>query len=335
MGVSVIIPVFNGESFVADAIRSALNQTIPPSEILVIDDCSTDQTTDVVRAIIATGANVRLLGTSRNLGPSAARNIGIAASTGDWLALLDADDRFAPNRIERLASLAAATSSDIVSDNVVVCKGREAQPMYVGDELPQSPFPLTLGDFLIGCLGDRHEARKSFGFMQPMFAKAFLERHAIRFDERNRFGEDFLFSLECLEADARWAVTPEALYLYTLRTGSLTERQSAADLLRIRDAIDGLIARLALRREPALSRIALRYRAKLSHGYYYRAFTDAVKSGHPRAALRILFSSPTSLGHVIGASVEQAPVIARKALRGGYGAKSPSSGEEGFVTTIE
>src|ERR1700728_495611 len=87
---SVIIPAYNVSGIIGRAIRSAAAQTDPPLEILVIDDCSTDNTAEVVRALRQENLSLRPLSTRANGGPSAARNVGLRAAKADWIALLDA-----------------------------------------------------------------------------------------------------------------------------------------------------------------------------------------------------------------------------------------------------
>ncbi len=93
---SVVIPVFNAESFVAEAIGSALAQTLPPREVVVVDDGSTDASRAVAERF---GGRVRVL-SGPNAGPSAARNRGVGESVGDWIAFLDADDRWEAGYLE-------------------------------------------------------------------------------------------------------------------------------------------------------------------------------------------------------------------------------------------
>lgn len=94
--VSVVIPVFNGERYVADAIRSVLGQSYPKTECVVVDDGSTDRTADVVREF---GSQVRYIATE-NRGVSFARNTGARAASGEFLAFLDADDTWLPHKLE-------------------------------------------------------------------------------------------------------------------------------------------------------------------------------------------------------------------------------------------
>jgi glycosyltransferase involved in cell wall biosynthesis len=96
--VSCVIPVFNGENFLAEAIESVLAQTHSSLEVIVVDDGSTDGSADVARDFADRG--VRLL-SQNNAGCASARNLGIAAASGDYVALLDADDLWLPDKLER------------------------------------------------------------------------------------------------------------------------------------------------------------------------------------------------------------------------------------------
>ncbi len=100
--ISVIIPAYNAEKFIGEAIESALNQTRPAKEIVVVDDASTDRTVEIARSF---GDRVTVLVNAVNSGPGHSRNAGVAASTGDYLAFLDADDKWLPEHLEDLAGL--------------------------------------------------------------------------------------------------------------------------------------------------------------------------------------------------------------------------------------
>src|SRR5687767_11564824 len=97
VSVSVIIPAYNAALWVGRAIESALRQTVPPAEILVVDDGSSDDTAKTVEPYAPL---VRLIRRD-NGGPAAARNTGAKASLGGWLALLDSDDAWLPTKLER------------------------------------------------------------------------------------------------------------------------------------------------------------------------------------------------------------------------------------------
>jgi glycosyltransferase involved in cell wall biosynthesis len=104
---SVVIPSYNRAGYLAEAIRSAWNQTYPPHEIVVVDDGSIDDTPSTVEGLIRDGVPVRYL-RQANQGVGAARNHGIRAATGDWIALLDSDDTWLPRKLETARTLIAA-----------------------------------------------------------------------------------------------------------------------------------------------------------------------------------------------------------------------------------
>lgn len=100
--VSVIIPTYNRARYVAQAINSVLAQTVTPEEIIVVDDGSTDNTQEVLKRF---GDRIRYI-SQNNAGPGIARNTGIKSSQNEYIAFLDSDDLWEPNRLER--QLAAA-----------------------------------------------------------------------------------------------------------------------------------------------------------------------------------------------------------------------------------
>ena len=324
---SVIMPAYNAEAFVARAIASALAQTEPRVEIIVIDDASTDATAAIVARIAARDERVRLLRSAVNGGPGAARNRGLDVARGEWIALLDADDGFAPHRLETLLALGERRGADLVSDNLVLCSedgSTDSGPMLPARLLSRTT-QLSAAEFVAGNVGSRHAPRVSFGFMQPIFRHDFLEGNGIRY-EKNRFGEDFLLYLDCLLKGARWWVTPEPMYRYAVRAGSLTEVQTSADLLRIRQKEEKL-----LREDPIvaadrdLARALRRHKAVIDRCYYYRAFTDAVKARALGRAIHLLFETPSGFRHIALESCAHAPVITAKALRGAYRRAKPAA----------
>ena len=98
--IDVVVPVFNGETFIVEALRSIQQQTRRPARIIVADDGSTDGTSGIVESFINTDNSVTYLKLP-HAGVSAARNAGIAASTARLIAFLDADDVWLPEKLER------------------------------------------------------------------------------------------------------------------------------------------------------------------------------------------------------------------------------------------
>jgi glycosyltransferase involved in cell wall biosynthesis len=104
--ISCIVPVYNGELYLADALDSILAQTYRPVEIIVVDDGSTDETSTVIRRY---GERIRSI-YQDNAGPAKARNKGIRESSGDLVAFLDADDLWHPEKLERQSARFRARS---------------------------------------------------------------------------------------------------------------------------------------------------------------------------------------------------------------------------------
>ncbi len=318
---SIVMPAYNAASYLRQSIGSALAQTEQRCEVLVIDDASSDNTADVVARLAEQDGRVRLLRNAVNRGPAASRNRGFAEARGDWIALLDADDEFAPHRIETLITLGERHGADLVADNLLLCPESGSGPvqaMIPAWALPAGGF-LSLAVFVAGNVGSRRTPRVSFGFLQPIIRREFLRTHDLRYQESNRFGEDFLLYVACLLNGARWYVTPEAMYRYTVRPGSLTDVQSAADLQRIRSVETALLRDDALlASDPDLAPALRRHKAVIDRFYFYRAFADALRAREASRVLRVLFESPRSLAYIVQEGMLRAPRIAMKALRGGY-----------------
>jgi glycosyltransferase involved in cell wall biosynthesis len=117
--ISVIIPTYNRADLLPRAVRSACEQTYRNLEILVVDDASIDDTEEVARALEKEDARVRYVKREENGGANAARNIGIQESKGEYIALLDSDDEWLPEKIEK--QIQVFEKSDDEKLGVVYC----------------------------------------------------------------------------------------------------------------------------------------------------------------------------------------------------------------------
>ncbi|QOY87561.1 glycosyltransferase family 2 protein [Paludibaculum fermentans] len=143
--ISAIITAYNSERYLSEAIDSALGQTLPPDEILIIDDGSTDGTRGVAESY---GEPVRYCW-QRNQGPGGARMLGIRESKGDVLVFLDADDLWMPEKVARQsAALDEDPDLDIVFNHLVQFRSPDLSPevaaTLICDETPH-PAPLISG----------------------------------------------------------------------------------------------------------------------------------------------------------------------------------------------
>ncbi len=164
LSVSVVIPLFNTERYVGEAIDSVLQQSMQPSEIIVVDDGSTDAGPSLVEQY---GGIVRLDRQPKR-GIGATRNRGIELAQGDVLAFLDADDLWLPDKLERQLEALAQPDADIVF-------GRVEQ--FRSPELPAAPVsPETRTGPLVGAMLIRRETFLRVGsFATGMLAGEFLD----------------------------------------------------------------------------------------------------------------------------------------------------------------
>ncbi|MFM2042656.1 MAG: hypothetical protein RLY86_1232, partial [Pseudomonadota bacterium] len=230
--VTVLIPAWRAEATVAAAIRSATGQgtgqTTHPDgvavEVVVVDDASPDGTSRVVQGLAAADPRIRLIRRDWNGGAGAARNDGLAAARGRWIALLDADDSFAPGRLSRLLEAARAARADMVADNLVlVAPGGAVRGTAFSEQRLHRVAALGAPAFIDGNRALRYGY--SLGFLKPL-VDAGLARRAGPFATDLPVAEDFHWYLDCLLAGGRWRVVPDALYRYTLTPGSLSRSLS-------------------------------------------------------------------------------------------------------------
>ena len=149
--VSVVIPLYNKEAYIARAVQSVLSQTMSPLETIVVDDGSTDRSSEIVRQF---GGRISIVH-QNNSGVSSARNRGIEEARGEMVAFLDADDEWKPSFLETVLRLAEAyprcgacmTYYEIVAENTI------RLPQLRG--LPPFPWEGVIDRyFLVAALGD-------------------------------------------------------------------------------------------------------------------------------------------------------------------------------------
>ena len=229
--VAVIIAVYNGESFVDGAIESAMEQTIPV-EVLVVDDGSTDQTVAVAEDAAGGDPRVQVVRQPVNGGPSVARNRALDMASAEWVTVLDADDRMAPDRLERLTQKAAAGNWDMFADDL----------MRVTDWSRLSDYRRHWRDDPIGEMAvdfetfwrenDFHHTghHREMGFLKPVMRRATLNGAGIRYREDMRLGEDADLYGRALLSGMRFAVTDPCGYYAYDRPGSLSKAHRAGVL---------------------------------------------------------------------------------------------------------
>ena len=199
MSVSVVIPLFNRADRIEGAVRSVLEQEPRPLEIIVVDDGSSDKP-DLAR-VSEIDARVRVICHERNRGGSVARNTGIDAASGDFIAFLDADDRWLPNKL----AVQLSQIRDLKTKNYFACANVRLDG-GAWDGAPINQRPPHAGEdisryLLVHCCTFQTSAL----LLPAELAKS------VRFDERLKRYQDFDFVLRLLKGGARYIYCHEPL----------------------------------------------------------------------------------------------------------------------------
>lgn len=239
--ISVILPAYNAEIYIEQAVRSVIEQTYTDWELIIIDDGSRDSTGEICDALAASDGRIRVIH-KENGGVSAARNNGLRVAFGKKIAFIDADDAYLPETLATLAALcdkgfqAAACGNYLTYDDAP--RTVEAPPCPAGEYDAEE----AKRRIVLPLLSDRLCPAPLNGYIwRFLFDRDIIERNHIRFN--GAYLEDEVFLLEYFCAGSTLAVTDEPLYCYYQNMQSVTKRYLADYLdtfrtsLKAKDAI--------------------------------------------------------------------------------------------------
>lgn len=223
MSISCVIPCYNAERFLAEALDSVFAQTLPVAEVIVVDDGSTDRSAEVA----ARQADRVRYTVQSNAGPAAARNRGVELSTGDFIAFLDADDVWHPQKLERqMARFAARPELEICVTHLSAFWEEE-----VRHEQAQR-----------GALGGG--AALPGYVMQTMLARRRAFEKAGPLNPALRYGEDTDWFIRARDSGLEIELMPDVLLFRRFHANNLTRsRGNAALKSGILDMVQSSLAR--------------------------------------------------------------------------------------------
>ena len=217
---SIIIPVYNSEKYLVQCIQSILNQKYTNLEIILIDDCSTDESIKISRSFAKKCKNIKIICNKKNEGVSACRNKGIKNATGKYIIFLDSDDYFLNNSLKKLANL-IKKNNDI---NLVIFTHYSKK---VGNK-----FIKSKNIFFSNSL--KRKVKDLFKFYNNnfcyqycwsyVFERKFIIKEKLQFFTGVNVGEDRLFVYHALCCCKKFILYNESLYCYRLG-GALTLRK--------------------------------------------------------------------------------------------------------------
>ncbi|HTW71825.1 MAG TPA: glycosyltransferase family 2 protein [Acetobacteraceae bacterium] len=219
--VSVLVPAYNSAATLRRAVESVLAQDLCDFEILILNDGSSDNTADVAAGCAGLDSRIRAISLPRNRGKPAAMNLGVAEACGRWIAVLDADDWYAPDRLSTLIRAAERRHVHLVADNQFLYDEGAAQ--VVRTALPDSggDRPLDKAAFIAG--SDPY-SDFDFGMLKPIVRTDFIRSTGLTYRENVRLSEDFLYMLEFLAAGGRGWLVSRPLYYWAQAFGTISRR---------------------------------------------------------------------------------------------------------------
>jgi succinoglycan biosynthesis protein ExoO len=309
--VSVIIPAYNTEAYIVQAIQSALRQTEENLEVIVVDDASTDATVELAKSFL--DKRLKVLVNEQNLGQNGALNRGLKEAKGKWVALLDADDWYAPERLEKLLQVAYTEDADLIADDVYFIRD--------GDKLPWSTLLHESGKQIDKI---RHIDPIFFiendlpgigglplGLTKPLFKRDFLVQHGIKHDEGIKASQDFWFDLKCLAHGARFVFVPQPYYFYRSRRGSVVTGSKVKRIEQYCSVTQYFLEQEYIKKNPELVHALSKRLTLIEKTKPYYRVVDPFKQGKWLSALIKMVHNPYFFVHFS----TQFPTILSRRLR--------------------
>ena len=276
--VSVITPAYKAARYIGQAIESVQAQTLTDWEMIIVDDASPDETAEVVKRYLD-DPRIKLIRSERNRGNGGARNLALEVAQGEWIAVLDADDWFARERLENLWQFAQEKGTLVVADLQLQIddEGKTygvAFPHHL--KPPTKPTRYTPHEYIYHHIP-----------MKPFANREHIQQHNIRYPENMPLGEDHIFQAQILLKGATLWVLPETSYFYRIHPRSMVSAYGSS-IEKIDALFEYMLQMEGIRDDPELIRCVKRDRQRLLLPKQYERFATALKQRQWRVAKQYL-----------------------------------------------
>jgi succinoglycan biosynthesis protein ExoO len=281
--VSIVMPVYNGARTLMEAVDSVLKQTFKNFEFIICNDASTDETGSILNEI--KDSRVRIVHNATNLGEGPARDRAIELANGYWLAFIDADDRWALERLETLLHETDRLKDIILFDDIWECHDTPSGMI---------PWRVLRGQYAFGGNGiDIIEVpiekyiRENRLLKSAIFPLKYVKDYNIYHDPIP-FYADINFFLKILALDFKLYYFPKPMYYYRMTPGSMTSMVKSYTLMSkvIENAID------QFKHNPIVQNALQNKVIMVKRNEQYMPFIWAIKHWKFIEALRLSYQSP-------------------------------------------
>lgn len=212
VAVSVITPVYNAEDLIRDCVSSVTAQTYTDFEHLLVDDCSSDNSREILLYLQNIDARIRLIFSEKNLGPAGARNAAIAEAKGQYLAFLDSDDLWFPKKLEYQLKVIQKESASIVFSSYFKFSESSPEVLRQVDVPREVTYSMLIKSNYIGCSTAIYDTEKVGKIYMPDI----------------RFRQDYGLWLKILKKGHVAIGIPRPLVKYRVRKTSVSSNKLRA-----------------------------------------------------------------------------------------------------------
>ena len=212
--VTVVMPVYNSQQYLTESLSSVLSQTLVDFELIAIDDYSSDSSLLILESYASNDARVRVIGLDQNSGPAVARNVGIREAKGRYIAFIDSDDIWLPNKLAIQLELMQSTQSAIVFSSYSLIQEGQRGSGAVVCAPAKVTYPMLLKSNYIGCSTAMYDTKKVGKVYMPEI----------------RFRQDYGLWLRILRNGHAALGVSEPLVRYRVRKESVSSNKPRAAL---------------------------------------------------------------------------------------------------------
>ncbi len=230
---SIIIPVYNAEKYLRKCVDSILSQSFEDYELILVDDGSTDKSGEICDEYAVKDKRVKTLHVG-NGGPSKARNYALNLANGEYVEFIDSDDCLIENSLQEMYEISKEQKESVIIANSVVVdeNNKVLQPLYLKNNGTKNVSGL------LSSITPLNKAILLHYLWNKWYRRQIIEDNNIRFDEKLRLGEDFIFNCKVFGEINTIAINKNNLYYYYKRNNESLSSKFNFDELNRRRVMD-------------------------------------------------------------------------------------------------